>query len=159
LGDLLSNPEARRRMGARAQEICARDYDERTQSRRIGEMLSTQLEEAAATTWKQPATKPFVDAVSQRFHHYPSAWLDNDATLRVVREALDKRWQKALLTAAGITTRQETNAVEAIVNAAAKWPTTRLGDLVAAVATPELSPDQARLRILRCLKYGLLERA
>ena len=54
---------------------------------------------------------------------------------------------------------QESNAVEAIINAASRVPAIRLGDIVAAVTTPEFGPDQARLRILRCFKYGLLERA
>ncbi len=160
LETLITQPQLRRSMGQRGFEVCVQDYDLLTQGRRMAELLLTSVDVAARHPWHPDRTRgPFISETARRFAHYPSDTHHDTQPLELAPLGADAGTRLAVLRAAlepGCP--EELILAQRIVSLAGGMPGVTLGELSAALSTATMSRAQARLRVVRCWKYGLLQR-
>ena len=153
---LVASPILRRTMGARAQQICAQQYDQSQQGTQLTQLLHQQLDHARRTPWQAPAHLLFTDDVAARFAHYATDLLQDDTVVARGPQAAPDGVLLTTLKLAQAASRQErtlTHAILAMLD----------GPLAAAEVIARMrqqhghmSDHSIRLRILRLAKYGIL---
>ena len=154
LDGLLSNPILCRNMGQAGQARARQDHDLTHQARLLGDFLVQAVAQARATPWTPPALRPLVDDLNARFAHYPSRGvLPDSAALHPGPSAQDPLIRGLVTQCLGLASSQELRLHNALLDSVQKTPGICMGDLVARLG----NPPALRLRVLRCLKVGLLQ--
>ena len=160
LTTLVTQPELRARMGQRGFEVCVQDFDLATQGRRMAELMVTLIDQASKHPWHPDRQRgPFMSETARRFANYPSAPLDDTQRLELAPVGADIVTRMAVLRSAmEAGCPEEVGLAQRVVALAAGKPGMTLGELSVALSSATLSTSQARLRVVRCWKYGLLQR-
>jgi len=152
---LCANPALRRQLGAAGAEVCGRDYDHVRQTERMVDALLTSVRACADSPWPPPGTKaPFYDAVGDRFAHYASRSLDNSSFVVLGWQGPEPPLN--LLPFGDVEAEVEL-ARRILATVIAGQPVT-LASLTAKLREQgsHYNEAQLRMRVARCLKYGLL---
>ena len=157
---LLDNPARCREMGQLGQRHCGVHHAQARQSRALGDLLLRLVGEARKTAWEAPRWLPYVDDVNQRFAHYPSGGpLQDSVRLGPSPVAQDAAGCALVTDCMQLAGKTERNLHDAIVRTVLASPGITVGALAAQLgAGAERDAPAVRLRIVRCLKVGLLQR-
>lgn len=159
LAALLGNPARCREMGQMGQRHCGVHHAQSRQSRALGDLILRLVGEARKTAREAPRWLPYVDDVNQRFAHYPSGGpLRDSVRLGPSPVAQDAAGCALVTDSMQLAGKAERSLHEAIVRAAVASPGIAVGDLAASLACADHDIAAVRLRIVRCLKVGLLQR-
>ena len=158
MATLMRNPGLRAAMGEAGRATCRSDYEQATQSRRIGDLLLDRVTMAAKSPW--PVTSPLApyhDPVGARFAHYPSGGnVAPQAALAMGPWGAEPQQQAAIIDSLGIASRQEVALIRGILDKVAQTPHITLHTLAHGFDNSPYTPEQISARAVRCLKYGLL---
>jgi len=155
LRTLCADADLRRQLGSAGAEVCRKEYDHLTQGRQMAELLLACVEAARASPWPPPpARTPFYDPVGGRFAHYASRELTDSTVLTVGWQGLSPRLDVLPFARATAEVKLARRILDTVVAA----QTISLGELVRKLSegAGTFSAEQLRMRIARCLKYGIL---
>lgn len=152
LATLCDNSALRASMGARGRARAAACYDAKAQGLKLAEHTLEKMRQAAsfAPSFCGPERYLLVDRVDQRFKHYATDWLGGDEVVRLGPLAQDADHRRAIVAYIGPRDDAESEMIDEIVEQVAAGPV-KLSAL--------LSPRVDMLRLMRCLKYNILQRA
>ena len=161
LSVLAGNAELRQRMGQAGRRLLQSDYDLVKQARKTGDCMLELLAIARKTPWPNaPAVTPFFDPVGKRFAHYPShGFVQDSVRVCISPWGEQEAWTRSVRKLLEINSRHESALMDSLLSTLAKAGPMTIAELATQLQSPQYTAEQIKPRVVRCLKYGFLQRA
>ena len=145
---LADNQELRRRMGERAQQRAVAEFDFVRQSSKVVDAVLARAQAAKASPSAFCPPAPRRENIARSFAHYPSHWADEHTEVTAGHSTRDPEVRRVIFDAMSLDSPAEQSAIERAVARASERAVPLSSLAVSGLTVP---------RLLRCVKYGLLQ--
>jgi glycosyltransferase involved in cell wall biosynthesis len=160
LETLILNSELRRNFGEAGRRLCLENYDNVSLGKKLLDLLNESIDQARGAIWPPPGggAPPFVDRLTSRFDHF-ATWMVKGNEWIVPAPGNDQTgWQRLMLELMTVADEEERHLIEALQAEVARSKRLTITALSERILKDwPYNETEVRQRILRCVKYGLLE--